>query len=54
VNGVGGVVASSGAIALALSYGLSWLFVVAALCYLALIPLVRVLQNAPREAPPAP
>lgn len=46
VNGVGGVLASTVAIMLALELGLRWLFVVAAICYLALIPLIaRMLRD---------
>lgn len=44
INGVGGVVGSSLAVVVALEAGLTSLFFVAALCYLALLPLVRVLR----------
>ena len=49
VNGVGGVMASSGAVMIGLTLGLRWLFVVAALCYAALVPLVIVMQRAARS-----
>jgi hypothetical protein len=48
INGVGGVVASSAAVMLALSYGLSWLFVIAGCCYALLLPAVLVLRRAAR------
>ena len=49
VNGVGGVMASSGAVMIGLTLGLRWLFVVAALCYAALVPLVIVMQRSARS-----
>jgi hypothetical protein len=48
INGVGGVVASTVAVMIALEFGLRWLFVVAALCYLGLVPAVWVLRRAAR------
>ncbi|MCC6644767.1 MAG: hypothetical protein IT374_04235 [Polyangiaceae bacterium] len=44
INGVGGVVGSSLAVVVALEAGLTSLFFAAALCYLALLPLIRVLR----------
>jgi hypothetical protein len=49
INGVGGVIASSAAVMIALEFGLRTLFLVAALCYAALLPAVAVLR---REARP--
>lgn len=49
INGVGGVIASSGAVMIALEFGLRTLFLVSALCYAALLPAVVVLR---REARP--
>ena len=50
INGIGGVLASSVAVVVALEAGLRSLFVVAAACYLALLPLVSVLVRAGRAA----
>ena len=49
VNGVGGVVASSAAVMIGLSAGLRWLFVVAALCYVALLPFVFLMQRGAQK-----
>ena len=46
INGVGSVLASSLAIAIALSYGLTVLLLVAAACYLLLIPAVLVMRGS--------
>jgi len=43
INGIGSVLASSLAVLLALSFGLTWLFAVSALLYLLLVPAVLVL-----------
>jgi hypothetical protein len=50
VNGVGGVVASTVAVMIGLTAGLKFLFVVAALCYAALIPLIGIMQRRPSRA----
>lgn len=49
VNGVGGVVASSAAVMIALSVGLRFLFIASALCYLLLLPAVAMLRRAARS-----
>ena len=49
VNGVGGVVASSAAVMIGLTAGLRWLFVVAALCYVALVPLVMLMRRGAQQ-----
>lgn len=45
INGVGSVLASSLALLIALGWGLRWLFVVAACCYAALIPLLWIARK---------
>lgn len=45
INGVGGVIASSAAVMIALEFGLRTLFIVSALCYAALLPAVLVLRR---------
>ncbi len=50
INGVGGVLASSGGIILAHEYGLSWLFVASAVGYLLLLPLIARGLRAQRPA----
>ena len=45
INGVGGVIASSAAVMIALEFGLRTLFVVSACCYAALLPAVFVLRR---------
>ncbi|MBX3127585.1 MAG: hypothetical protein KF718_12755 [Polyangiaceae bacterium] len=49
LNGVGSVVASTTAVAIALGAGLSALLWVAAACYLALVPCIRVLSKSETE-----
>ena len=51
INGVGGVLASSGGIILAHEYGLSWLFLASAVGYVLLLPLIVRGLAAEREAP---
>ncbi len=46
INGVGSVVASSLAVIVALEWGLHWLFVLSALCYVALIPAIARMRRA--------
>ncbi|MCS6898206.1 MAG: hypothetical protein RMJ98_02680 [Myxococcales bacterium] len=45
INGVGGVIASSSAVMIALEFGLRTLFFVSAFCYAALLPAVFVLRR---------
>jgi hypothetical protein len=50
INGVGGVVASSAAVVIALEFGLRTLFLVSALCYAALLPAVLILRREARAS----
>lgn len=50
INGIGGVLASSVAVIVALEAGLRSLFVVAAVCYLGLLPAIAVLLREERRA----
>lgn len=45
INGVGGVVASSAAVMIALEFGLKTLFLISAICYAALLPAVFLLRR---------
>ena len=47
VNGVGSVLASSFALLIALGWGLRWLFVVSACCYVLLVPLLALGMRKP-------
>jgi hypothetical protein len=51
VNGVGSVLASSLAMVIATTWGLRWLFLSSAACYLLLVPIVLMLQPKPLLAP---
>jgi len=52
INGVGSVVASSLAVIVALDVGLHWLFILAACCYAALLPLIAWMRGRPSSPLP--